>query len=134
MKKIKLVCIIEDDPIHLFITKKNIELSNLVENIITFKNGKEAYFELEKKKLDGKQLPQIIFLDLNMPVWDGWQFLNEFIKLDTKNKINIYILSSSNNEDDIERAKKYNQVNKYYIKPIKSDEVKEILMTEIDCD
>lgn len=127
MKKINSVCIVEDDPIHLYITKKNIELHDLVEEVLVFKNGKEAYYSLKEMFLKNEMMPEVILLDLNMPVWDGWEFLKEFTQLPIKYPVSIYILSSSNNEEDMERAKQYNLVREYYVKPIKSDQIKEIL-------
>jgi CheY-like chemotaxis protein len=131
MKKFDLLCIIEDDPTHLFITKKMIEMSGMVKNIMVYKNGKEAYDKLKAIFLSSEILPEIILLDLNMPVWDGWQFLDEFIKIPIPTKITIYILTSSDNKEDIELAEKYNLDNHYLIKPITHSELKTAL-AEID--
>lgn len=127
MKKINLVCVIDDDPVHVFITKKNLELSDYVENILVCKNGKEAYETLQKLIIEKKELPNIIFLDLNMPIWDGWQFLDEFIKIPLEKPIPIFILTSSNDETDIEKAKQYSVVSNYLIKPISQKQFKDIL-------
>lgn len=62
-----------------------------------------------------------------MPVWDGWQFLDEFIKIPTEEMITIYILTSSNNESEKEKAKHYSLAGKYLIKPIDQSELKSIL-------
>jgi len=134
MKKIDLACIIEDDPIHLFITKRYIELTGYVEKILVCKNGKEAYDKLNAMFLNSEKLPRIIFLDLDMPIWDGWQFLDEFIKIPIHidQKITIYILTSSNNEEDYKRAEKYNLSNKYIVKPIKPSRLKKILSEFIE--
>ena len=126
MKKIDLACIIEDDPLHLLITKRYIELSGYVDKILIYKNGKEAFDDLYDRSLNGYKLPQIIFLDLNMPVWDGWQFMDEFIKLNTK-QLDICILTSSNDEEDIKKVENYSFINNYLIKPIGLDQLKEIL-------
>lgn len=131
MKKFDLLCIIEDDPTHLFITKKMIEMSGMVKNIMVYKNGKEAYDKLKAIFLSSEILPEIILLDLNMPVWDGWQFLDEFIKIPISTKITIYILTSSDFEVDKKQAEKYNLDNNYLIKPISHSELKTAL-TEID--
>ena len=131
MKKIELACIIEDDPIHLFITKKYMEIPNLVKEVIVYENGKDAFEGLKSKFHNGEKLPQIIFLDLNMPVWNGWQFLKEFTKLSTDQEITIYILSSSNSEEDLERAKQYEKIKNYYIKPIELSQMKEILLQHV---
>ena len=128
MKKINLACIVDDDPLHLYITKKYIELSNIVENVLVFKNGKEAYDSLKQMLSKSENLPEIIFLDLNMPVWDGWQFVDEFTKLTLDQKVSICILSSSNSEEDTERAKHYNIISKYLVKPTTESQMKDILI------
>jgi CheY-like chemotaxis protein len=66
------------------------------------------------------RLPDIIFLDINMPVMDGWEFLNEFIKIKNnfEKKITLYVVSSSIDPRDLERAKSINLVTDYLIKPI----------------
>lgn len=127
MKKIDLLCIIEDEPTHLFITKKMVEMSGIVENIMVYKNGKEAYDKLKAIFLNNETLPEIILLDLNMPIWDGWQFLDEFTKIPIKTKIIFYILTSSNSEDDKKRAETYNLNDNYLVKPITLKEIKTIL-------
>lgn len=127
MKKFDLLCIIEDDPTHLFITKKMIEMSGMVESIMVYKNGKEAYDKLKAIFLSSETLPEIILLDLNMPIWDGWQFLDEFTKIPIKTKITIYILTSSNSEEDRQRAEEYNLNGNYLIKPISLNEIKTVL-------
>lgn len=127
MKKFDLLCIIEDDPTHLFITRKMIEMSGMVENIMVYKNGKEAYDKLKAIFLSSEILPEIILLDLNMPIWDGWQFLDEFTKIPIKTKIIIYILTSSNSEEDKKMAEKYNLDENYLIKPISLSEIKTVL-------
>lgn len=127
MKKIDLACIVEDDPVHLFITQNYIELSGFVDKILVCKNGKEAYDTLKALFLNSEKLPQIIFLDLNMPVWDGWQFLDEFTKIPIKEQIIIYILTSSNNEQDIKRAEQYGLKSNYLVKPIEQDQLGQIL-------
>lgn len=127
MRKIELACIIEDDPVHLFLTKKYIELSGYVEKILVCKNGKDAYDTLKALFVNCEKLPQIIFLDLNMPVWDGWQFLDEFTKIPVKQKITIYILTSSVHEEDIKRAETYSLTSNYLIKPINQEQMKTLL-------
>lgn len=126
MKKIGLTCIVEDDPMQLFITKKYIELSGYVEKILVCKNGKEAYTTLKARFLNNEQLPQIIFLDINMPIWDGWQFLDQFNQIPIKQKITIYILSSSNSEEDFQKAKKYGLISNYLVKPIIQKQLKKV--------
>lgn len=119
---IELACIIDDDNIYVNLIKKIIETKALCENLIVFNDGKQSidYFEALLQNLDKERIPDIIFLDLNMPVMDGWQFLERFTKI--KNKfgkvITLYIVSSSIYPEDINRAKSLETVEDYLIKPI----------------
>jgi CheY-like chemotaxis protein len=119
---IKLSCIIDDDDVYINLIKKIIDLKNLSENLIIFKNGKEAlnYFKPIIENTSDESFPEIILLDLNMPVMDGWNFLEEFMKIKTGRtiKTTLYIVSSSINPFDLERAKSYSMVTDYLIKPV----------------
>lgn len=127
MKKINLACIIDDDPIHVFGTKKIMQLANICQNFMVFHNGEEALNKLSALVKGGEVLPEVILLDLNMPVMDGWEFLEAFTKIPTPKKVHIYIVSSSLSVDDINRAKNMKNVNNYIIKPIALEYIKEIV-------
>lgn len=128
MKKIDIACIIDDDPIFVFGTKKIMNIANFCESIMVFHNGEEAINHLKPIIESGSpSIPDLILLDLNMPIMDGWQFLDEFIKVYCDRKITIFIVSSSIDPADVERAKKYDRVSNYLVKPIKADNLKEIL-------
>ena len=123
---IKLACIIDDDNVYINLIKKVINIRKLSENLLIFKNGKEAlnYFTPIIKEEDETIFPEIILLDLNMPVMDGWRFLEEFTKIKTgKNvKTTLYIVSSSINPMDLSRAKEFSLVTDYLIKPVNIDQ------------
>jgi len=132
MKKINLACLIEDDPIHVFLTQKYIEMIGKVENLMICSNGKEAFDKLSAIITAGNVLPELILLDLNMPIWDGWQFLDEFTKIPIEEKVIIYILTSSNNPEDLKKAAEYNLASNYLVKPITLDNLKIALENAID--
>lgn len=129
MNKIKNLTIVDDDDTFVFLTKKIINMTNLVEQIMVFSNGLDALMFLKEKKHQEAELPEIILLDLNMPIMDGWQFLEKFTTFYTKlvKKITIYICSSSISPQDILRAKTINEVSDYIIKPITKDKLKDII-------
>ena len=126
MKKIELAYIIDDDPIFVFGAKKNLQYANFSEDIVVFHNGADALNNLKTLISKDEKLPDVILLDINMPIMDGWQFLEYFSEFNTLKKIHIYILSSSLNPEDIERARRHISVNDYVIKPVPLHEVKRI--------
>lgn len=127
MKKIDLACIIDDDPIFIFGAKKIMELGNICNSFMVFHNGDEAINSLKPIIRSNQQLPDVILLDLNMPIMDGWQFLDEFVKISCPKPVTIYIVTSSIDPADVERAKSYSSVNNYLVKPITSNNLKDAL-------
>lgn len=117
------MCIIDDDPIYQILINKIIALSETDYEIIRFKNGKEA---LDSFTLDPENnLPEIILLDLEMPIMDGWDFMSEIDKHIT-NQTAIYIVSSSISYEDKAKAKTFPKIKGYFSKPINSGIIQEI--------
>ena len=129
MKTIKKLVVVDDDEIFVFLTKKTIERTNLVETIKVFGNGLEALNFLRENIDDFEALPEIILLDLSMPIMDGWQFLEEFVKLNPRvgKKITIYVCTSSISPDDLNKAKNINAVSDYIIKPVSKEKLIEAI-------
>ena len=123
---IKLSCIIDDDNVYINLVKKVIDIKKLSDNLLIFKNGKEAidYFAAIIENLNEEAFPEIILLDLNMPVMDGWNFLKEFTALKPPKSLSttLYIVSSSIDAYEIERAKSFELVTDYLIKPLNLEE------------
>ncbi|WP_062053639.1 response regulator [Aquimarina longa] len=132
--RIGLACIIDDDSMYVNLVKKIVEVKNLCRNLMVFQNGMDAfnYFEAILTNLDKKAIPEIIFLDLNMPIMDGWEFLENFTKIKNKlgKTITLYIVSSSINPVDIERAKTINTVKDYLIKPVTIEDLEAIFLKQ----
>ncbi|RVT77397.1 response regulator [Flavobacterium sufflavum] len=117
-----LILCVDDDPITLMLCKKVITKTSFSNTIVTAKNGEEAleYFDSIINKKEDTQLPQLIFLDLNMPVMDGWEFLDNFSsnKYSKVNTTKIVVLSSTIDPEDHEKSKKYPMVIDFLSKPI----------------
>jgi CheY-like chemotaxis protein len=128
VKKIPLIGIIDDDTIYQFILTSMINKNKLAENILSFSDGEKAIQYFVNNKTNSEKIPDILFLDVNMPIMDGWMFIEEYarIKKEIIKKTTIYMLSSSVNPIDIERAGKISEIFDYIIKPIKPEEVKRI--------
>lgn len=120
MKKLKDVCIIDDDHIFIYGIKRLLKEVNFGDDILVYENGKEALKGLRQYLEGGNKLPSIIFLDLNMPIMNGWDFLNEFCKIDASelNDTVVYIISSSVDPRDLVRIKSYPIVKDYILKPV----------------
>ncbi|MFN0048575.1 MAG: response regulator [Cytophagales bacterium] len=132
--KLDTVCIIDDDDIYQFTASIEIKKTQLVDKIIVFSNGEQAidFFKLEIN--NATNLPDIIFLDVNMPVMDGWQFLDEFIlfKDILPKTVLIYMVSSSVDERDISRANRIKEVTGYMLKPIGQKKMAEIFSSMLN--
>ncbi len=129
MTTLKTLTLVDDDDIFVFLTTKIIEQTNLVDLIKGFGNGLDAINFLKENKNNVDALPDIILLDLSMPIMNGWQFLEEYNKLNPTigKKITIYICSSSISPDDITRAKTISEVSDYIIKPITKDKLIDLI-------
>jgi len=118
------VMLIDDNEIDNLINQKMIEAADISEHIYTHTGAKSAIEFLKNlEKIDKETkdvLPDVIFLDIDMPLMDGFQFLDEFGKLadDTRNKCKIVMLTSSINPQDVNKSKKYTYVKKYINKPL----------------
>ena len=120
MKNIKTLAIVDDDAIFVFLTKKAIEQTHLVDQIIEFDNGRDAINYLKQNSKNEDLIPDIILLDLSMPVMDGWQFLDEYVLLKPKirKSIAIDIVISSISPEDVSKARSISAVSDFIIKPI----------------
>ncbi len=130
--KFKIVFVVDDDIIHHFIIKKLLESNRINIQPVFFENGFDAINKLKEKINNGDILPDLILLDINMPVLDGWQFLEEFVDLKSqiKHDVVIHIISSSDNRIDIEKAESFKDiVDSYFIKPMTSDAIKGIFLS-----
>ncbi len=120
MSKKLNVMLIDDDILALSLNKIVAAKSGIFESIITMQAAQDAIDYLCKYQLENQLLPDYIILDLNMPIMDGWDFIDKFIFI--YNKINknicIYILSSTINPDDYRRLQEIGLVKQMLAKPL----------------
>lgn len=124
----RLVMLVDDSEADNFINAKILELSKFTENIVTKTSGKSALEYLQEHKNNPENLPDVIFLDINMPVVNGYVFLYEYDKFPAsiKDRCQIVILSSSQNPSDISRMITNSHVVRYVAKPLNLDIVQEL--------
>jgi len=122
----KTICIVEDDPNYMILTKKMIEFTSLFDEILTFHNGKAAFEGILELKKKFGEFPGFILLDINMPIWDAWDFLDEFSKISGEWKGSIYIITSSIDKIDEAKASEYTIVKEYLRKPVSFNKIIEI--------
>lgn len=113
-----LTYIIDDDPVFVLLFKKILLKLGKFETIVNFENGQLALDILIEKFKNNEPLPNIVFLDINMPVLDGWEFLKAIEKHKFKDELNIYMVSSSIDSTEISKSKKYKSVKNFISKPI----------------
>ena len=126
---IRRACIVDDDPIVIFGMKVLIKQVAASLDTRIWNNGRQALDGLLELSRNGEALPEVVFLDLTMPVMDGWDFLKALreAELPGKENMRIYVLSSSINPADKERALNHEEVHDFLSKPLKEGQLREIL-------
>lgn len=128
---VKNVMLVDDNETDNFIHKRIIELTGFSDNIIIKSSGKSALEYLETNHKDEAKLPDIIFLDINMPIVDGFVFLYEFENYpeQVKEKCKIVILSSSDSKRDIDRIVDNEYVANFITKPLSEEALDDLKRT-----
>lgn len=124
MREIGLTYVVDDDPLYNFGTKKIIELTSFTNQVLFFLNGEEAWEDFHQRIVNNKPIPDVILTDINMPIMNGWQLLDKIGEVSIDHPIKIFVVSSSINQDEIDKAKKYDYVSDYIIKPLTLEKVR----------
>lgn len=132
MKNCKHVLLIDDDEVINMINTRIIELSKQFTKVTALSSASEALEYLGTASRDSKDYPDLIFLDINMPDKDGWEFLSEFSALANPAKsacppCRIFILSSSIDLFDIKKARSMSFVSDYIVKPLDLEKVNQLV-------
>ena len=130
MQNIPLIVtyIIDDDQLHQFGMRRMLKYINTPIQLLQFYNGLQALEYIKEHLPLLINLPDVILLDLNMPVMNGWKFLDEFIQLmpPRNRRTVIYMVTSSISDADIEKAASYNEIAEYIVKPAGIKQIKEL--------
>ncbi|WKK74114.1 response regulator [Marivirga salinae] len=120
----KNIFIIDDDELFLIVSKEIIQDEGFAEHIHNFEDGREVLEYL--KSANREDIPEILFLDINMPMMDGWELMDALQELSIVDKMRIYITSSSINPVDLDKADKNPYIKGFISKPISPDKLKKI--------
>ncbi len=119
----KLCLLIDDNYIDNFVTRKILEGSNFVEKIVVVRSASDAITALR----DGLVKPDVIFLDVRMPMMGGFEFLEEYEKIEIdKDEIKIFMLSSSLDPVDIRKSTDNKYITQFIHKPLTSKALEEL--------
>ncbi len=129
MKNSVVISIVDDDDIYRYSVLRTLKEEKLTKKILVFSDGEEALDFMLDNIANSQKLPDVIFLDINMPIMDGFQFMEEYVKIKPKvgKKITVYMISSSVNPVDIERSKSISEISDYIIKPIETEKLVAII-------
>ncbi|WP_394773042.1 response regulator [Flavobacterium sp.] len=127
--KFDKVMIIDDNIIDIYITSRMITKNNFGKSVLQYTAAQEALKYLEDNQHDISELPQIIFVDIYMPLMSGFEFLEEFDKLSDslKNYCKVYIISSTIDSEDIARSNNNTNVVSFHVKPISKEFLERII-------
>ncbi|MFK7922649.1 MAG: response regulator [Bacteroidia bacterium] len=127
--KVGRALIIDDDEINNFICIKNIRDANFAEHASFCLRGREALDLLSEAAGQEEEIPDVIFLDINMPLMNAWEFLEEYKKLlpSLGKKVKLFILSSSVYRKDVDKSTTYDVVKDYIVKPLSKAKLEKLI-------
>lgn len=130
MKKFKRVLLVDDDDIVNSINSVIIKHARFADVVESINNVQNAIEFLIKTK-NSNERPEVIFLDLNMPDLDGWDFMDEYEKIGMNGKTKVIMLTSSISTKDEERASSSNQITAFVSKPLSPELLENIYQNHL---
>lgn len=127
--KFNNVFVVDDDRVHHFIIKKLLEKNDIQVSTSFFENGFDALCAINESVKNNLNFPDLILLDINMPVLDGWQFMEELMNLpkDLLSQITLYVVSSSESYFNADKIEYFNSmIDGYIVKPMTNDIILDI--------
>lgn len=128
-RKLNCIMLVDDNPDDNFFHEREIKKDHLAAEVVVKNSGMEALEYLRSKEDISRLPPDLIFLDINMPGMNGWEFLEEYSKLDNKfqSDVLIIMLTTSDNPDDEERSRAWRNISDYITKPLTKEKMKLIV-------
>jgi len=128
-KILPVVAVVDDDTIYQFTAKRTIQLTRAAADILSFQSAESALDYLKENQAVPDRLPDFLFLDINMPVMDGWMFLDDFEAVAPRlaKPITVFMVSSSIDPKDVARANAHQRVARYLTKPITLNQFAELI-------
>lgn len=128
MDKLKHLLLVDDDPTTNFFNRHLIGKMDLFEHIHEALNGREALDKILSLRDQGES-PDMILLDINMPIMNGFEFLDEYAKLDDDIRASVVVcmLTTSLAKEDLERSKEYDLLDDYIDKPLYEAKMRELI-------
>jgi CheY-like chemotaxis protein len=129
-KKLNCILLIDDNKPTNFLHELVIKNRACAEKVVSVESGQEA-LDFLTKKVDGSyEQPDLIFLDINMPGMNGWEFLEKYKQLNTnqQGKVIVVMLTTSINPDDMEKAKEIENISDFMRKPLTPELLESVLV------
>ncbi len=129
MKNLDTILLIDDDPATNFLNKFLIEKEGVAKNVVCIQSAEEALEFIEESISKGHQHPEMIFLDINMPGMDGWEFLEAYAKMTEEKEVSkiVVMLTTSLDPNDRKKAAALKYVNDFLNKPLTREKIQKII-------
>jgi CheY-like chemotaxis protein len=131
IKKLGCIMLIDDNKDDNFFHERVIKKSHTTDKIVTRTSGAAALEYLQLADAPEYVRPDLVFLDINMPGMNGWEFLEQYYKLkeDQKGEVIIVMLTTSENPDDVNKSRSINLVSEFMTKPLTEKSLLQVLTT-----
>ena len=129
MKKLDTILLIDDDPATNFLHKFVLQKENCAYNIVSIQSAEEALEYIKETIKNGFRYPELIFLDINMPRMNGWEFIEEYNKITKNQSVSkiVVMLTTSLDPKDREKTESIQDINEFLSKPLTPEKVRHVL-------